>query len=391
MGSLLPKPVTEKEIETGESESMQWSAASMQGWRREQEDAHIAIADMGEEYAGCGLYCVFDGHGGKAVSSFCKSHFADELRTYTSEVGKGKFGKNKSKKRRCGAAMEATDFEDILTHTFHKMDEQLRDPANAKTLARLVGKVPGGAVDDLKRILSSAQARQQKGDLSPMETEEMKENYLRLQKFEQAEKGEDFCADSVGCTAICVVVRKEDILAGNAGDSRAVLCRAGKQVELSFDHKPKDDIEKNRIEAAGGYLEHTPGGARVNGNLNLSRAIGDLEYKKREDLKPEEQIICSTPDFLYKELTPEDEFVILACDGIWDVMTNQEAVDFVRERLLKKMELGQIAQEVLDHCITEDPAKTNGLGTDNMTVLIVKLIGSSTWGGDSANGGYPAK
>jgi len=202
---------------------------------------------------------------------------------------------------------------------------------------------------------------------------------MRLQKYEQAEKGEDFVADNVGCTAVCVVVRKEDIMAANAGDSRAVLCRAGKAVELSFDHKPASDIEKTRIEAAGGYLEESAGGARVNGNLNLSRAIGDLEYKKNKDLGPEAQIICSTPDFLYKELVPEDEFVILACDGIWDVMTNQEACDFVRPRLLENMDLGQIAKELLDKCITPDPRTTDGLGTDNMTVLVVKLLDSSSW------------
>jgi len=386
MGSLLQKPITDKEIETGGCEVMQWSAAAMQGWRRDQEDAHITIADVGEEFAGCGLFCVFDGHGGKAVSSFCKSRFTDELRQFTQEAGRGKFGKNKNKKRRCGSALEAADFEDILKDTFHKMDDLLRDPANAKGLARLVGKVPGGAVEDLKKSLSSAQARQQKGELTPMETEEMKENYMALQKFEQVEKGDDFTADNVGCTAICVLVRKDDVLCGNAGDSRAVMCRAGKQVELSFDHKPASDIEKTRIEAAGGYLEDTPGGARVNGNLNLSRAIGDLEYKKSKDLPPEKQIICSTPDFLVKELTPEDEFIILACDGIWDVMSNQDACDFVRPRLLEKMEMGQIVQELLDECITPDPQTTDGLGTDNMTVVVVKFSGSSSWG----SGGYPA-
>merc|ERR1712048_654330 len=209
--------------------------------------------------------------------------------------------------------------------------------------------------------------------------EEMMENYIRLQKFEQAEKGEDFVADNVGCTAICVLVRKEDIIAANAGDSRAVLCRAGKAVELSFDHKPASQIEKDRIEAAGGYLEDTAGGARVNGNLNLSRAIGDLEYKKRDDLKPEEQIICSTPDVLVQQVTPEDEFVILACDGVWDVMTNQQACDFVRSRLVEKMDIGQIGQELLDECCTKDPKETNGLGTDNMTAVIVKLNEATTW------------
>ncbi|CAK9093455.1 Protein phosphatase ppm-1.G (Protein phosphatase 2C isoform gamma homolog) (PP2C-gamma) (Protein phosphatase magnesium-dependent 1 gamma homolog), partial [Durusdinium trenchii] len=78
-----------------------------------------------------------------------------------------------------------------------------------------------------------------------------------------------------------------DVITANAGDSRAVMCRKGQAVELSYDHKPASETEKTRIEAAGGYLEESAGGARVNGNLNLSRAIGDLEYKKRSDLKPE--------------------------------------------------------------------------------------------------------
>jgi len=343
------------------------------------EDAYIAIADVSEEFAGVGLYCVFDGHGGKAVSSFCKARFKDELRELTQEVGKAKFGKNKNAKRKCGAKLDASDFDDILKRCFHRMDDHLRDPANAKQLSKLVGKVPGGAVDDLKKQLSHAQARHQKGELSAAEQQEMKEKFTRLQKYEQAGRGEDFVADNVGCTAICVLLREGDILAANAGDSRAVLCRAGKAVELSFDHKPASEIEKSRIEAAGGYLEDTPGGARVNGNLNLRRAIGDLEYKKRSDLPPEQQIICSTPDVLTELRTPDDEFVILACDGVWDVLSNQEACDFVRERLLKDMDVAQVGVELLDRCLSPDPQQTDGLGTDNMTAVVVKINGAPAW------------
>jgi len=358
---------------------MQWSAVAMQGWRRDMEDAHIATADIGDEFAGVGFYCVFDGHGGKAVAGFCKQKFVEEFRRFTQETGRAKFGKNKAKKRHCGAKLEAGEFEEIFKSTFHRMDDMLRDPANAKSLAHLVGKVPGGAIADLKRSLSAAQQKRQQGELSPAEQEEMMENYIRLQKFEQAEKGEDFMADNVGCTAICVMVRNEDVVAANAGDSRAILCRAGKAVELSFDHKPAQETEKKRIEAAGGYLEDTQGGARVNGNLNLSRAIGDLEYKKKGDLKPEDQIICSTPDVLIKELTPDDEFIVLACDGIWDVMTNQDVCDFVRPLLMENMDLGKIGQDLLDRCISPDPQTTDGLGTDNMTAIVVKLCDSSAW------------
>lgn len=385
MGSILDKPVTEKRTDEGSSERMRWAAVDMQGWRQDMEDEHIAVADLGEEFASCGLYCVFDGHGGKAVSGFCKRNFTEEFRRHTLDVGKSKFGKNKSKKRQCGVHMEASDFEGVFKSTFHGMDTMLRDPANAKGLARMVGKVPGGAIADLKRVLSTAQHKYQRGELSLPEQQEMKENIVRLQKFEQAEKGEDFVADNVGCTAISVLVRKTDIIAANAGDSRAVLCRGGNAVELSFDHKPSQDVEKTRIEAAGGYLEDSTGGARVNGNLNLSRAVGDLEYKKRDDLKAEEQIICSTPDVLIEQLTPDDEFIVLACDGIWDVMTNQQVCDFVRPRLQQKKDEVEVGIELLDNCITPDPKLTDGLGTDNMTVVVVKLSEAAIW-----NSGYNA-
>lgn len=62
---------------------------------------------------------------------------------------------------------------------------------------------------------------------------------------------------------------------------------------------------------------------RVNGNLNLSRAIGDLKYKGNTELPPKDQIITAQPDIMHVALTQEDRFFVLACDGVWDVMTNQ--------------------------------------------------------------------
>lgn len=92
---------------------------------------------------------------------------------------------------------------------------------------------------------------------------------------------------------------------------------------LSEDHKPLQDSERSRIEAAGGTVNDVGGVARVNSNLNLSRAIGDLKYKTNESLPPERQVITAEPDVRVFELTPEDRFFLLACDGIWDVMKNQ--------------------------------------------------------------------
>jgi len=66
------------------------------------------------------------------------------------------------------------------------------------------------------------------------------------------------------------------------------------------------------------------GVTRVNGNLNLSRAIGDLKYKGNQHLAASEQIITAQPDVRSVELTPQDRFLLLACDGVWDVLNNQQ-------------------------------------------------------------------
>lgn len=176
-----------------------------------------------------------------------------------------------------------------------------------------------------------------------------------------------------GCTAVVAMIRDGKVYVANAGDSRAVLCRGGTAVPLSNDHKPAHETEKNRIEAAGGFLSDIGGVCRVNGNLNLSRAIGDLKYKGNTDLEPKDQIITAHPDIMCETIGPEDEFLLLACDGVWDVMSNQEGVDFVRKRLTNSIPLSDITAELVDACMAADPKETRGIGCDNMTALIVQL------------------
>uniref|UniRef100_A0A0V0J959 protein-serine/threonine phosphatase n=1 Tax=Schistocephalus solidus TaxID=70667 RepID=A0A0V0J959_SCHSO len=125
--------------------------------------------------------------------------------------------------------------------------------------------------------------------------------------------------------------RRVCLYVANAGDSRAVLCRARAAVDLSTDHKPEDAEEKARIVAAGGTV--TADG-RVNDGLNLSRALGDHTYKCRKDLKMADQMISALPDVTKTELIPgNDDFLVIACDGIWNSMSSQEVVDFIYDRL----------------------------------------------------------
>merc|ERR1712026_611444 len=106
---------------------------------------------------------------------------------------------------------------------------------------------------------------------------------------------------------------------------------------------------------------------RVNGNLNLCRALGDYEYKKSTDLPPQEQMITSCPD-IYTWDCKEGDICVLACDAIFDVLTNEEVIEFVRERINEK-DLGSICEETMMRCLSPDPKTTQSLGGDNMTIV----------------------
>ncbi|RWW01539.1 hypothetical protein GW17_00035417 [Ensete ventricosum] len=143
--------------------------------------------------------------------------------------------------------------------------------------------------------------------------------------------------DHVGSTAVVAVVSPTRIVVANCGDSRAVLCRNGAPIPLSSDHKPagsdrcngSDDVqilqpdredELQRIEAAGGRVIYWDG-ARVLGVLAMSRAIGD-SY-----LKP---YVISEPEVTVLDREEGDECLILASDGLWDVVSNETACDIAR-------------------------------------------------------------
>lgn len=184
---------------------------------------------------------------------------------------------------------------------------------------------------------------------------------------------EEVPGNDSGCTAVVSLVTRERVIVANAGDSRAVLSRKGEAVDLSVDHKPEDPIELKRITGAGGKV--TADG-RVNGGLNLSRALGDHMYKKRSDLSPAEQMITALPDVKAVDLREgEDEFIVLACDGIWNSMSSQEVVDFVRPLLAKGETLSSICEKLFENCLAEDTLG-DGTGCDNMTCVIVQLFPS---------------
>lgn len=183
----------------------------------------------------------------------------------------------------------------------------------------------------------------------------------------------DFKNDMSGCTATTAIIANNTIYVANAGDSRTVLGVKGTAKPLSFDHKPQNEGERARIVAAGGFVDCD----RVNGNLALSRAIGDFDFKKSVNRPPEEQIVTAYPDIMVHDISADDEFLVLACDGIWDCMTSQNVVEFVRRGIAEKQELSYICENIMEHCLA--PASdVTGLGCDNMTILIVGILNGKT-------------
>ncbi|XP_052175010.1 protein phosphatase 2C 37-like [Diospyros lotus] len=126
--------------------------------------------------------------------------------------------------------------------------------------------------------------------------------------------------DAVGSTAVVAVVAPDKVVVSNCGDSRAVLCRNGVAVPLTSDHKPDREDELERIEKAGGRVIYWDG-PRVLGVLAMSRAIGD-NY-----LKP---FVISEPEVTVTDRTADDECLILATDGLWDVVSNDTACSVAR-------------------------------------------------------------
>lgn len=122
------------------------------------------------------------------------------------------------------------------------------------------------------------------------------------------EEGSSFQNDSfAGCTANVALIHRNVLYVANAGDSRCVIGCNNDLVRMSVDHKPDSEIEKQRIIKAGGFVTE----GRVNANLNLSRAIGDLEYKKNNDLTQDKQLIIACPDVTQRVLTKNVNLLFL--------------------------------------------------------------------------------
>ncbi|ETW00921.1 hypothetical protein H310_06578 [Aphanomyces invadans] len=174
-------------------------------------------------------------------------------------------------------------------------------------------------------------------------------------------------ADEVGATGLLVIVTEKHIFSANIGDSRCILSKFQNQapIQMSLDHKPDHETEKLRIVAAGGTVFR----GRVCGGVAVSRSFGDYWFKRNEegkpDKKPWEHLVIAEPcvNVQPRDLI-KDEFLVLCCDGIYDVMSNEQVQRFVRDRFKAGKSPKEVSELLMDECLNKG-------SRDNMSVIIV--------------------
>eukprot|EP00826_Nyctotherus_ovalis_P060435 TRINITY_DN847_c0_g2_i1.p1 TRINITY_DN847_c0_g2~~TRINITY_DN847_c0_g2_i1.p1 ORF type:complete len:294 (+),score=106.80 TRINITY_DN847_c0_g2_i1:273-1154(+) len=286
----------------------------MQGWRKGMEDAHIAIPNLEDDVS---LFAIFDGHGG----THPHQRLGQQVALYAEET--------LPRILKASPTLKAKNYKQALVDAFLEIDKQLATPEGKKELQKISAKIPAST-----SLLSQ-------GDYEDI-------------------------GEHTGCTACAVLVTKTEIYIANAGDSRCVLAKNGIAINMSEDHKPELELEKKRIEKAGGYVEDN----RVNGVLNLSRSLGDLEYKQNKKLKAEEQMVTAFPEVRVEKISNECDFLIVACDGIWDCLSSQEAVNFILDKTEGQPKISKAIEEMMDFILPKEINEKNGLGCDNMSCIV---------------------
>ncbi|RHY28557.1 hypothetical protein DYB32_005882 [Aphanomyces invadans] len=178
----------------------------------------------------------------------------------------------------------------------------------------------------------------------------------------------DGTADEVGATGLVVLVTERHIISANVGACHAPPDKSGQvPIQMSLDHKPDHEAEKLRIIAAGGNVFR----GRVCGGVAVSRGFGDFWFKRNEennpDKKPWEHFVIAEPCVNIHVRSPDtDEFLVLGCDGIYDVMSNEQIQMFTRDKLAEGKTPTVVAELLMEECLHKG-------SRDNMSVIVALL------------------
>ena len=339
------QPATRKYTERDECAKQRISCAvsGMKGWRPTMEDQHLYEfslnirikdgPDRGEIFtlSDHSIFAVFDGHGGTYTSDYLKKNFVKVL-SLRPEFQEYIYLPRKGPNSRADVN-GVTLLRNAVHNTFLKIDEMLSTVH--KDMQYKFEQKQLQQEEESQSTSSSSSASTSSAGMSPMERS--------------------------GSTAVVVVLTPNHVLCANTGDSRAILQRYGKVVPLSFDHKPNNVVERRRIQQANGYVKRK----RVDGDLAVSRAFGDFCMKQASE--PPQKVIVDPDILIYPRDLSGDEFIVLACDGVWDVATNEMCCEYIQKLLWDgEINLGNICEEALDTCLERK-------SRDNMTMMLIGL------------------
>jgi len=364
MGNFLDAPITSKEFKNEEIDDFFISMCSMQGWRSQMEDRSLIKTNI-PGLDGHHLVAIFDGHGGEEVAEYCALHL---LRVFAEML----------RQRDFQSTPNAEDIGRLLRDVFMELDQELKRNTFKENGAIIRTHKPDtldvghdGSEDMMSDLINKIQLFEEimagEKEISHLNQHEQRRRanpefgrYQSSEEYKAALNSEDR-VDTCGSTALAMIVTPTHLVVANTGDSRAILGHAGNYHALSRDHKPAVEEERERITMAGGQIQNY----RVNGRLAVSRTMGDHVFKLDPQFPPENQVISCEPEVQLVERTKDDEFVLLACDGIWDVMNNGEAAFFIRGRLeAGEKNLNKVLAALEDECLKKQ-------SRDNMSAILV--------------------
>ena len=321
-GTYRPR---ERFILDGISNFFRYGICTMKGWRQTMEDKFLVKLNIGPNKS-THIFGIFDGHGGREVSKFICNHFTEE------------FLNNENYKK--------GDIKTCLKETFLKLDKKLLEPSSMEEMTK-----------DHFLFVQEYNIHENESEVNIIE----EEGYRYIEDISYTR----------GSAAIVLVIHNHtDLYFANLGDSRGIIIRNGnKFVKMTNDHKPNNNEERKRIKRAGSKILDD----RVCGLLNMSRSFGDYQFKLRRDLKQEEQAVSACPEITFMKRTNKELFIVLACDGVWDCITNNQIAQFFNERINREPErkLSLSIADLFNMILSDSPTKD--VGTDNMTCILIQL------------------
>lgn len=380
-------------------------------WRRTMEDSHAFVYNYGNVH-GQGYFSVFDGHAGKHAAEWCGAHFHEYLaRSLVDSKGKesvpdvlnrtyhevdrelGKLAQEQGSSSGCtavtcflrledgegrplahketggigaaGASAAQVDGGSAIVETASPSSPS-SPPLDKRSSGSSSG---GGLLSSFARRLrqgsaSGGSATGEEGDAAAAAATASKSSSSTSPTPPEAAATSSTSSTSPSSDGLIRLphtsTTRRVLYTANVGDARAVLSRKGHAVRLTYDHKASDSQEAKRITDAGGFVMNN----RVNAVLAVTRSLGDSAMK---------EFVVGAPYTTETTLTDEDRFLIVACDGLWDVTDDQDAVDLVDGIKDPK----EAAKRLLQHALSN-------FSTDNTSVMVVRFNADGSMAGASA-------